>query len=293
MASPTTVSEAAEFDVASPRIDSAIVMVDPATALRWLGRNKKNRTIRQGVVARYRADMLEGRWTFAADPIRFDTAGNLIDGQHRLTALSELEDVTIPMLVVRGLPADAQDVMDQGVKRTPGDQLALHGVRDANRIAAAVKQFIAWDAGYLFRDNKVIAQITATRIVEWVEANPGDVEFLQRLGNLCRQNDAPPSVAGAIGIAFGRIDAEKAVEFFTLLARGAGTAGHPIVTLDKRLQATRRNGVKMPARDYLAFFIIAWNAWCEGREMAKFQRPRGGRWTEENFPVPSGSGSPR
>ncbi|MDO5501512.1 MAG: hypothetical protein Q4F67_17725, partial [Propionibacteriaceae bacterium] len=169
MATPTQIEAGAAFDVASTRIDSAIVMVDPATALRWLTRNRKNRTLRQGTVARYRSDMQEGRWTFAADPVRFDTAGNLIDGQHRLTALSELDGITIPMLVVRGLPTDAQDVMDQGVKRTPGDQLALHGVKDANRIAAAVKQFIAWDSGYLFRDNKVIAQITATRIVEWVD----------------------------------------------------------------------------------------------------------------------------
>lgn len=287
MASPTTVSEAAEFDVASPRIDSAIVMVDPATALRWLSRNKKNRNVRQSVVARYRADMAEGRWTFAADPVRFDTDGNLIDGQHRLTALSELDKgVTIPMLVVRGLPADAQDVMDQGVKRTPGDQLALHGIKHANRIAAAIKQFIAWDSGYLFRDNKLMSQISATRVVEWAEANPGDVAFLQRINSLTRQNDAPPSIAEAAAIAFGRIDAEAAVEFFTLLARGAGTAGHPIVTLDKRLQSVRRNGVKMPYRDYLGLFILAWNAWRDDRQMAKFQRPAGGRWSESNFPEP-------
>lgn len=58
------------------------------------------------------------------------------------------------------------------------------------------------------------------------------------------------------------------------------------VTLDKRLQRMRREGLKMPERDYLALFILAWNAWRDGKQMSKFQRPRGGRWSEANFPEP-------
>lgn len=275
-----------EVDMASDRVQHSIIMVDAATATRWLKRNVKNRKIRQGLVARYRSDMAEGRWTFAADPVRFDTAGNLLDGQHRLTALSELEGATVPMLVVRGLPTEAQGVMDQGGKRTPGDQLGLKDVTDPNKVAAAAKQLIAWESGYLFRDQKLVGQITTPHIEGWVESHPADVAFLNGLGTLVRQHDAPPSIAAAAAVAFGRIDVQCATEFFTLLARGAGTTGHPIVTLDKRLQAMRRNGVKIPTRDYLAFFILAWNAWRDGRQMAKFQRPRGGRWAEDNFPEP-------
>lgn len=283
---PDSTTLPAEFDVISPRIDHKVVMVDAGIAARWLTRNTKNRKIRQGTVARYRSDMAEGRWTFAGDPIRFDTNGNLIDGQHRLTALSELEGVTVPMLVVRGLPNEAQGFMDQGIKRTPGDQLSLKDVTDPNKVAAVAKQFIAWESGYLFRDQKLVGQITAPHIEEWVAQHAEDVSFLNSLGTLVRQHDAPPSVAGAAAVAFGRIDPAKTLEFFTLLARGAGTSGNPIVTLDKRLQSMRRNGVKVPSRDYLAFFILAWNAWRDGRQMAKFQRPRGGRWAEDNFPEP-------
>lgn len=272
----------------SAKITHSIVMVDPETAARWLRRNKKNRSVRQSAVARYRSDMTDGRWAFTGDPIRFDTADDLLDGQHRLTALSEVEDptFTVPMLVIRGLPVDSQGVMDQGIKRTPGDQLGLLGYRDGNRVASSVKQFIIWQEGYLFRDRKVTGHVTAPRITEWVQANPSDVEFLYRVGSIVRQNDAPPSIAGAAAISFARIDTEDAVEFFTLLARGAGTAGHPIVTLDKRLQRARREGLKMSDRDFLALFIVAWNAWRDGRQMTKFQRPRGGRWSEDNFPEP-------
>lgn len=111
-------------------------------------------------------------------------------------------------------------------------------------------------------------------------------ENLQQIIGLTKQNDAPPSVAAAAALGFMQIDAADTVEFFTLLARGAGTQGHPIVTLDKRLQRQRREGLKMPHRDYLALFILAWNAWRDGKQMSKFQRPRGGRWSEDNFPEP-------
>lgn len=276
-----------ELDLASPRVDVKVIMTDAPMAKRWLTKNTRNRKMRTTTVQRYRSDMEGGRWTFAADPIRFDADGSLIDGQHRLAALAETEGITLPMLVVRGLPEDAQSVMDQGARRTPGDQLALKGVKDANAVAAAVKQYLIWREGLLFRDNKVVqATITTPRIEEWVDANPVPLANFQQIIGLTKQNDAPPSIAGAAAIRFMQVDAASAVEFFTLLARGAGTEGHPIVTLDKRLQRNRREGLKMTGRDYLSLFILAWNAWRDGRQMAKFQRPRGGSWNEDNFPEP-------
>lgn len=281
-----TTPTADEFAVASRRIEHAVVMVDSATAKRWLSRNVKNRKVRQILVERYRSDMVAGRWTFAGDPIRFNVDGHLVDGQHRLHALAET-DLTLPMLVVRGLPDEAQSVMDQGGRRTPGDQLGLRGIKDANAVAAAVKQYLIWTEGLMFRDNKATqAQVTTPKIESWVEDNPALVEGLSKIIGLTKQNDAPPSVAAAAALRFMQIDASDAVEFFTLLARGAGTEGHPIVTLDKRLQRHRREGLKMPNRDFLSLFILAWNAWREGRQMARFQRPRGGRWNEDNYPVP-------
>lgn len=121
-----------DLDLHAEKITHTIVMVSAETAKRWLAHNKRNRNISPTDVQRYRLDMEAGLWRFAADPIRFDVNGNLIDGQHRLTALSELADICLPMLIVRGLPPETQKVMDQGRKRTPGQQLYLSGIKDAN-----------------------------------------------------------------------------------------------------------------------------------------------------------------
>lgn len=283
-------SAAAESSNVRPlagKVTHTVVPVTPEIAKRWLAKNKKNRKIRQAVVQRYRTDMAADRWEFAGDPIRFDYFDNLIDGQHRLTALSELENASIPMLVIRGLPPEMQSVMDQGSRRTPGDQLGLKGIPQATTVAAAVKQYLIWEEGLLFRDAKlVIGSITTTRIEEWVDNNPVQLANFQKVITLTKQNDAPPRIAGAAAIRFMQVDPEAAVEFLTLLARGAGTQGHPIVTLDKRLASMRRAGVKIPDRDYLALFVTAWNAWRDGRQMAKFQRPKGGSYDDNNFPEP-------
>lgn len=267
------------------KVTHTVVVVDAEMAKRWLDKNSKNRPLRQATLQRYRSDMVAGRWMFAGDPIRFDGSGNLIDGQHRLSALVEL-DISIPFLVVRGLTDTVQGVMDQGAKRTPGDQLALKGIKDAMFVAAAVKVLISWEAGLLFRDAKLIHSITSPAIESWVDENPDDLHFLSSVIGFCKQTDAPPSVVGAVSIAFGRIDQTAATTFLTLLARGAGTEGHPIVTLDKRLQRIRREGLKIPNRDYLALFILAWNAWRKNRQITQFLRPRGGAWSDDNFPQP-------
>ena len=276
---------ASDLELAIDRVSNTVVMVSAETAKRWLEQNKKNRNISQAVVAKYLGDMKAGLWSFAADPIRFDIDGNLLDGQHRLTALSEA-DTSIPMLVVRGLHPDSQLVMDQGRKRNAGQQLELHGIKNAKHVAAAVKFLITWERGYLFRDSKVSQTITAPVILDYVESHESDMEFIQaNLSRIC-QVDVPPSVAAAFFIVVNRVDSHAALDFLNQMYSMVGMSeGHPILTLDRRLRKIRRDGIKTPHRDYLAFLILAWNAWRDGRRMTKFQRPVGGSWSADNFPV--------
>lgn len=283
----STLPNGINLDLRSSRIEHAVVMVSSEAASRWLKQTKRNRNISSEVVNRYCTDMENGLWTFAADPIRFDVEGNLIDGQHRLTALSRL-DMTLPMLVVRGLPTDSQLVMDQGRKRTPGQQLGLLGVKNSNLIASIFKVVIQHDKGLLFRDSTLSHSITAPVIQEYVNDHPEDVAFVQSLIDAIRRIDAPPSTVGAFAVIAFRIHGSSAGDFILQLDALVGMSeGHPIHTLDKRLRRIRRERVKFSSRDYLALFIQAFNAWNEGRLITKFQRPVGGSWTPKNFPAVS------
>ena len=262
-----------------------ITQVTPAMARAWLTHNTHNRNLAETVVARYHADMIEGRWQFAADPIRFDTTGRLLDGQHRLHALATCPDtVTIPLLIVTKLPAETQKVMDQGRKRTAGQQLGLFGVKDANVVAAAVRLLLAHDSGLLFRAQGLqVNTITTTRIQEWVADNAALVEQASAVPGY-RVSTCPTSVSFCAALMFiQHIGTEPTIEFFRLLH--AGTAeGHPINALDRRLRRIKDYKLKMSSRELLALFIQAVNAWLEGRSLTKLQVPRGGVWTATNFP---------
>lgn len=274
--------------IASGVIEQSIWDITPSIAERLLKLNVKNRPLSPQVIEKYRRDMEEGRWVFAADPIRFDTTGNLIDGQHRLSALDNCdESTTIPFLVIRGLPNETQMVMDQGRKRTPGQQLALKGVKNSNAIAAGVKVYLTWEFGLLFRDNKAASvAISTAQIEEWVSENVDLIAHVNGHFGSIRANDAPPSVSVCAAITFAKISPDSEAQFFQALASGGMPRNHPINTLDKRLQRIRREGLKTSQRDYLAMFIQAWNASREGRSVVKLQRPAGGAWTEDNFPTP-------
>lgn len=269
------------------KITSAVVYVDSAMARRMLTRNTRNRPVAATVVERYRRDMANDRWIYAADPIRFADDGTLLDGQHRLMALAALGDeqgVSLPFLVVRGLSRDSQLVMDQGRKRTAGQQLSLLGVKDANVVAAGVKLHLIRKSGLMFRDNTIASlEISSAAIEQWVTGHEEIIDGINGMIRDLKSNDAPTSVAYAAAIAFWEINPDLCREFFRLLRAGAGES-HPINSLDKRLQKDRRDKVKLSTRELLGMFFQTWNLWREGRTTTRLQRPAGGHYTATTFP---------
>jgi len=264
-----------------------VVNITPSLAKDWLKQSKRNRPVSKTVVIGYRRDMDAGEWAFTGDPIRFSVNGDLIDGQHRLMALAELGVFTsIPMLVIDGLPEDSQLFMDQGRKRGAGGQLALLGVKNANGLAASAKFYIVWQEGFLFKDSMNRTLITSRQIQAWVADNPDMAALQSLLLKHIKSTGAPTTVASAAAFKFSTIDLDSTIEFFETLASGVGLKeGHPILVLDRRLRKIRNEGLSVSTRDYLSFFILAWNAWREGRSLARFQRPRGGSWSVTNFPI--------
>lgn len=108
-------------------IYAAMVMVDPATAAKWLERNTHNRKCRPTVVEKYVSELLHDEWRPVPAGIGFDEDGVLIDGQHRLTAIVRAK-VAAPLLVVYGFARASQEKCDRHLKRTTLDVLRLAGM---------------------------------------------------------------------------------------------------------------------------------------------------------------------
>lgn len=106
-------------------METRLTLVTPAMAREWLERNTDNRPLRPGVVDGFLAAWRRGEWKVTHQGIAFAKSGRLLDGQHRLTFISELPEKTVvPMNVSADLEEDAFDAIDQGFKRTTSDLYA-------------------------------------------------------------------------------------------------------------------------------------------------------------------------
>lgn len=266
--------------VLSPESDTktrvSVEEVTPETARRWLGRNQGNRTLRsKSLVRDYAQTMKNGRWAFTGEPIQFAPDGRLLNGQHRLSAVI-LANVTLPFLVVRNLPAEAQRYMDSGAKRTVADALTMDGRDvDTKNIAAIARGAILYSEDRRPTRDEII-EYADSRLEELITAARVAVQVRQKLRN-------GVAVYGVAFIQCARIDPDGAHFFFEKLRTGEHLAQHdPIKVLRERcLQGLAPGSNEQSLMYNLGLIFKCWNAWRTGREIKTL------RFTfAESFPEP-------
>ena len=248
------------------QIETQTVQTSPELAALWLAHNRHNRTLSAKTVDQYAKDMAAGAWNFTGQPIIFDAAENLIDGQHRLTAQVKA-GATLDWLVITGVETATRDYIDIGRPRTVGNQLQIKGV--GNTGVAAVARLDLIYAGEL-NPSKPSVRAHA-------EANIGPFHEGARIGN---------SIAGTIhgssaayGVAFHRlsqIDPEAAHEFFGALQSGADLAStSPILVARNYIARTRiSRSLSDPQRvAFINYLFKTWNLWRAGKRLKAFSMP--------------------
>lgn len=126
----------------SGKFRSVWMDIDPATAALWLDNNLRNRRLDEDTVIAYARDMMNGVWVPTHQGVAFNDRDELIDGQHRLTAIVRTGR-TVCMMVTFGLPSviegkemTTMDAVDRGRTRSVADQLKIqHGIKDGSAIA--------------------------------------------------------------------------------------------------------------------------------------------------------------
>lgn len=290
--------------VATPDPDEPkyrIVNITPELAEKWLNQNSVNRNLRENAVDDYARDMTAGHWEENGESIKFARGkvlllderpplygGPLLDGQHRLWAISE-SGVTLRMLVVTGLRCRAQETMDSGRKRTLSDALTLRGEHNAVALASILRRARMWEEGQ-YR-NTGAYNPTNTECLLFLERHPEARMSADIAKSLRRPSKLPSSVIGLTHWVFNQIDAEDAAWFFDRLGTGAiADEFHPVLTLRKKAdaiaeEAKRRGGGRVPEDVLLAYVIKAWNAYRDGVQL-KVLRFKPGGADAEKFPLP-------
>lgn len=271
-----------------PEVTCEVMDVTPEMAEKWLAHNRRNRRFRPAVANKYMRDMSHGLWVFNGEPIQFDWNGDILNGQHRLTAVAK-SNTTQRFLVISNLPPEAQDTMDSGAKRTAGDVLGLHGLRDGRTMAAVGKMALQIELSpTLARESR---NWSTGEILERVQRDPYMIRVGEELlPNLPRATTLllARSVLGYSMYRLGRLNEGAMMEFFTNLGSLANLdADSPILALNRRLTAHATSGARSSFYQFeqLAYVFTAWNAWrrSEPRSQIKLSYGKDGRI---KLPVP-------
>jgi hypothetical protein len=244
--------------------------ITPARAKKWLEGNVDNRKLRDSRVLHLSKILQLGEWDLTGDAIVFDSEGVLINGQHRLTAIV-VTGIPARMVVLRGVPSKAQEVMDQGLSRNLADQLHRRGIPYTHIIAGALNwlyqmKYIEETGNVHYADPSMRPSLR--ELLQLFDQNLDLVEEAPTIGKLVYYTKVRPGPTLAIKHRLRLIDVEDAELFFQKWQEGTDLERNdPVWRLrewtlnDAR---TRTTSGRAPSYRYVAYVLKAWNLWREG-----------------------------
>jgi hypothetical protein len=251
--------------------------VGPKKAAKYLTKNPKNRKISPVVWKRYAKAMVEGNWALTGEPLIFDDDGNLLDGQHRLTACVE-SGVSFTTLVIRGIDKDTWAKMNIGRSRTLANVLQAENIPYANRIASAANMAMAIEDAEEAADSSPIGtreKVDPDELLAYVKQN---LELLHEAVLAVSKDQGPsilrpPSVFIALYLLLAKKNRTRTREFFEAL-----TSGEVLTKEDPawRLRATlisklSQKNVRTKKLWLIGVTIKAWNAHLQGKKIKQLK----------------------
>lgn len=272
-----------------PGITFTVARVDPELAGTFLLAMDKQRNEVLDRSDRYALDMADHAWMFTGDPLRFDTNGAFIDGQHRCRAIvkSGIDQV---ILIIRGLHPDVMKVLDIGLKRTFTHLLQMAEVPSPSYVAAIAKAHFLWHQGLYGHRNiprttpapdRMGVDPTHTELWAHFGRHPQLIEAARatgRMPHLLRSRTVSRTSLGLVWMLLTDIDPYKRDEFLGQVSGSVELTdrlpGYPPMILADRL--TRSAGhldQAVPQWAAISLLIRAWNAWVTGERIRTFRLP--------------------
>lgn len=258
------------------RVD--LMTIDAALAKKWLKRNRLNRPIRRARVQHLARALKEGAYSHAnGETLIFSSDHDLMDGQHRLTAVVET-GIPITSLVVFGVEPHKRGSIDTGAKRELGDYFGMLGEKNARNLAGAATALYHWERGTFLSYKQGHAFVSFDEAQAFLAAHPGfqdSVATAKRIKKLLRL-----SHSAMLHWLFTQKDPELATVWVDTLADGHERPGGAVfITLRERLLRELTVSARISNAEKAVYAIKAWNSARSGRHIKVF------KW-HETEPVP-------
>ncbi len=250
------------------------VKVTPKKAEQWLEKNfRRNRKLRPAHVGKLASDMLADKWHDTGDPIKFNMMDQLIDGQHRLSAVV-MSGKTVTFTVATDVSNDAINVIDTGASRSAGDVLAIAGNSTyPKHLPTLIRRIHAWkkktgDKNLRLRRGSLSSQA----ILEYAMKHPGLDEHIKFSFEAYAKSVNPYTLKQGewafLHWLFSQKDRNAAGEFLLALAQLNCDMDSPIRTYFQRLTG---GAIQLPFKLKINFAIRTWNDWRNGKKNVKLK----------------------
>lgn len=255
--------------------------VSPELAKEMLKKNYNNRKLTTSNVNFLSRQMEGGKWLFDGQPIRFDTFGRLLDGQHRLNAVIK-SNTTQQFLIVSGLDDNTFQVMDTGKNRSSSDALSVIGVSYSSSVSACARLVIKHNQG---SHSKVggEARITNAEVVDWFNCNKSieDKAPVCRLLSKDFMSVLPSSYLMYLSFVFDERSVTDSEKFLSQVCYGTNTnIKSPANVLRRSLISDKLSKTSISPANKKALIFKAWNAFRLNKDISFL------RWNsdKEKFP---------
>lgn len=255
--------------------------IGPELAAEWLKKNSRNRPVSKSTVDRFAYAMENDMWHYDGAPIRRDPELNLLDGQHRLSAVVK-SGKTFVFHVIDGIDPKTQATMDTGRKRSLADALHMNGEKQSKVQAAIVNAAYRW---YVLNIRSQVVfggagqygggNVQMEELVEFQGLFRPDFEFAAEWADSIRRVLPVPSrVIGLLAWIIVQRDRKMAEEFLEALLTGAGLEkGSPILAYRNILITRKGEMSAQSALSVLSLGIRAWNLYRLKKTIVKLYVP--------------------
>lgn len=266
------------------RVQNCVLMtVTPMVATAWLtNHNKFNRDIKPSVVEQYRRDIRSGRWSITHQGIAFDWNGQLIDGQHRLTAISQ--ETAVQVYVTTGLDPLTRASVDTHSKRNTADAFTLSGRQLKHGTVAANSAAGMWSR-MMWGLTRTKGKETRQELLAFENRyRDGGTWTLEEFGKYPRYRYVQIApVMAAVARSYYHVDHGRLAQFIEALSTGVMRTPDDVTAIHFRnvLSSTRLRGNSNVSAEIYGKTTKAIQSFIRRDSLTKFYQP-----AEEPFPLP-------
>lgn len=269
---------------------TTVEMIGPELAREYLDMMPRNRRRRIRLQTRFATAIKKGQWKLTGESIKFNTKGELIDGQHRLEAVIEANKA-IEILVCRNVPPSAFMELDTGGTRSPGDLLTVAGYNYTNSVASTIRyltSILRIEGDQIGPSSLAHERVDPKTLLEYANTHGEELTAAVTVTNnkQARVVLGPPSMYAALYYIFAEHNKKGADVFFETLISGCDYEQgrvDPVYQLHRLLvQYKQDKHSKRPNFYKCAIAIKAWNAFQMRDTISSLRFSESEGWPEIN-----------